>query len=354
MMETTPQGRKAARAVPPLMQVPAFPAQEPYDEIASSSRPALRDGTPRNDLAGAPLLAAGFTLIELLVVIAIIAILAALLMPALENARNAARLALCASNQRQIYLISMLYANDYDDHLPERCASAGFSRYPYRGHQASDPSYPWGVGSSIYNNHAKGIGTFLESYMGADLNKMNNWDNQTFRSDGTRHVLACPDGYPFSQCSACVDYFLAGFGCHQYRSIYGWPYSGYPVAFPKISTMRPYNGYKIAFLADMYNHPESGNVTAWNGATEKYSFADAYVYTAEYGGSIYMPKDYLAVRMGVCEARPGDGWWEGDFFLGPATIQMVDPSNTSFGGGWWGVTKIELSDPAERAYFGYR
>ncbi len=57
-----------------------------------------------------------FTLIELLVVIAIIAILAAMLMPALERARESARLAGCSSNLRQVFMGASLYADHHDDH----------------------------------------------------------------------------------------------------------------------------------------------------------------------------------------------------------------------------------------------
>jgi prepilin-type N-terminal cleavage/methylation domain-containing protein/prepilin-type processing-associated H-X9-DG protein len=73
----------------------------------------------------------GFTLIELLVVIAIIALLLSILMPALKNAREQGKRAVCLSNLGQLTMSWILYADDNESVPANPWAGTSETMTPY-------------------------------------------------------------------------------------------------------------------------------------------------------------------------------------------------------------------------------
>jgi prepilin-type N-terminal cleavage/methylation domain-containing protein len=93
----------------------------------------------------------GFTLVELLVVIAIIGILVALLLPAVQMAREAARRSSCINNLKQLGLAVHNFESN-NKTLPHsgQCDSTGSSTTTYMIHSTGTVLLPYIEQQSLY------------------------------------------------------------------------------------------------------------------------------------------------------------------------------------------------------------
>src|SRR5205809_3685964 len=120
----------------------------------------------------------GFTLVELLVVIAIIGVLVALLLPAVQSAREASRRTSCTNNVRQLGLAAHNFADVMGKFPvgvqiaspPAWGATPTLSAYrtPGFGPNWAVLMLPYFEQGGLYDQNAQGINNFLPSN-GADL-----------------------------------------------------------------------------------------------------------------------------------------------------------------------------------------
>jgi prepilin-type N-terminal cleavage/methylation domain-containing protein/prepilin-type processing-associated H-X9-DG protein len=130
--------------------------------------------------------ASGFTLVELLVVIGIIALLVAILLPALNRAREQSNLIKCQSNLREIGQTLMMYVNDYQGSLPYGILEFDDTLAPPPGHTWSDPNYPNGGNSDWSTLLIHEMNPKYDFHYSPALNATSGWP-------GARATYLCPE-----------------------------------------------------------------------------------------------------------------------------------------------------------------
>lgn len=90
---------------------------------------------------------------ELLIVISVIAILAALLLPALNQARETARKISCVSNEKQIGLAIVQYNNDFNGFMPAWCN--------YKPSDGPDNRASWAAAAGMYIHPNRSLGQVM-------------------------------------------------------------------------------------------------------------------------------------------------------------------------------------------------
>jgi len=240
----------------------------------------------------------GFTLIELLVVIAIIGVLIALLLPAVQAAREAARRAQCTNNMKQLGLALANY---------ESANGAYPLAYPQRA--AWDPTNSTGTiadsGWGCWSPHALLLG-YLE---GNPISNALNFNIASYENvdNGIQATGACARINSFLCPSS-----LLPIGTYGYRGDYGMSW---------VSDQLPGNNYFASIGASVY---------PWTSANPPGAFA----ISSPGGNGIRGVRDFLD---GTSNTIAFGEWKMGDFDTNKLSIMdgvNINASPNGFGSGW--------------------
>ena len=148
-----------------------------------------------------------FTLIELLVVIAIIAILAAMLLPALNQAKDKARQIACTNNQKQLGLGWLMYTDDNEgfvvnSHWDTSDNGARYMRYLSPYFNGRHPTLPIGKEACLNPDSPWRCPSDTEEFNG-------NW----------KHYAECNNGSDNPSCG--YNYWERGIGYNFYVKLGG-------------------------------------------------------------------------------------------------------------------------------------
>lgn len=228
-----------------------------------------------------------FTLIELLIVIAVIAILLALLLPALQSAKQKVYTASCVNSMRQIGQAIYLYINDNNDYPP--------APYEWANYMLNGNYIPSRNTTKLYGSLA------------------------VFK---IRHLMICPmlssvadshrwpaDQVPAEWSMTCYSPAVSYQDWAAQYDTYGWGYNNRREPRAKIHRFLP----NAAFLGDMAyrgnntNHYNTPHTFMYYETSNKYNNHGANITNV-----MFTPGNVRTIRM-----IPGVSPWRKDFTLKP-------------------------------------
>lgn len=295
----------------------------------------------------------GFTLVELLVVIAIIGVLIALLLPAVQAAREAARRSQCINNLKQL----------------------GIANHNYHDVHKTLPPMKLGTIGTVYNDIVSGLvalAPFYEEQAVYDSAKAKNftpwpWE-QGNPAAGTAHWRHQPPGL---LCPSEMTTLVEGVGNSHYKFNVGttveWNHSEWGRAWGNVEVNGVYGlmanpdargrAFKFADITDgtsktiamserrtgdMNKAQYIGNVAVNVGGMGGTNINNAYnaCMATTNGGKEYKSGQQVLPRPAGAGWNPAQRWAEGRPFFGGMTTVVAPngPSCTHIDGDWeWGI-----------------